>query len=111
MTTRFDNLPTDELVELERQARDDRKLLMRLIQQRFEAECGREIGRIYRIHSGRYAGRRMLLQYIALGGGIPMIHTQEPVYPVAQGPLDKRGGFNNRHQETRLSNLALEPEP
>lgn len=110
MTTRFDNLPTAELVELERQSRDDRRTLKELIRKRFEVECGREFGRVYRIKAGRFKGRLMKLLGVTLGGDIPMILVQDPVYPVAYGPLNKGSkGWNSRHVQTRMEHLEETP--
>ena len=110
--TRFDNMPTAELVELERQTREDRRALLELIRSRFVAESGLEIGKAYRIVSGQYRGRLMLVNYIVIGGGIPMIHTQEAVYPLAEGPLNKGNGWNRRHVKVRPDSLqALEISP
>lgn len=109
-TTRFDNLPTAELVELERQSRDDRRTLMALIRERFNTESGFQIGKSYRIISGRFKGRRMILRYITLGGDIPMIYTNRPVYPLADGPLNKgANGWNCKHFQTPLEHLDPTP--
>lgn len=109
MTSRFHNLPTAELVELERQSREDRRALLQIIRERFVQESGFELGKPYRIIAGRYAGRTMLLRYIVIGGGIPMIHVQESIYPVAEGPLNKGSGWNFKHMQTRLEHLEREP--
>lgn len=107
-TTRFDNLPTEELVRLEADMREERKLLFALIRERLKVECPLDIGKAYRIKSGRFEGRKMLLLYIVPGGASHIGRSE--IYPLAEGPLDKSPGkWNIKTQQTRLENLDPEP--
>lgn len=108
MTSRFDNLPTDELLRLEMQSRIDRDELMTLIGERFRSDGPYQIGRVYRVKPGfRLAGRKMLLSYIVVG--TPTIPRWERLaWPIASGPLDKGKGWNTKHERIGLE--ALDPE-
>ena len=105
--TRFDNLPTEELIAIELQMRQEREQLAALIAERFKDESPMKPGMIYRIVSGRFIGRRMLLSSIVSGRGIL---SRYALHQIASGPLDSKSskagdGWTIRHQQTLAVNL------
>lgn len=109
MPTRFDNLPTEQLLQMELQARIDRRCLLHLIGDRFKAEAEEtySIGKAYLIASGRFAGRAMILEYVNVGG-TQFSADPKPLFPVAEGRLSIAHGtrpWTTKTQQVRLEKL------
>lgn len=107
--SRFDNLPTEELLQKELQGRIDRRNLLRLIGNRFKAEAAQtyHIGKAYQIRSGRFAGRAMILDYVVVGG-TQFSPVQKPLFPLAEGRLSNPNGarpWTIKTQQVRLESL------
>ncbi|ELT47403.1 hypothetical protein [Brucella intermedia] len=107
--SRFDNLPTDELLQKELQTRVDRRELLHLIEDRFKAEAQKTytFGMAYRIASGRFAGRAMILEYVVVGGK-QFSPIPQALFPLAEGRLSIPHGmrpWTTKTQQVRLESL------
>lgn len=111
MATRFDNLPTGELLQLELQNRIEQRQVRHLIADRFKAEALEkyELGKAYKIGKGRFEGRYMILAFIVVGGA-QFDPSPKALFPIAEGRLSITHGlrpWTTKTQQVRIENLDL----
>lgn len=111
MVTRFDNLPTDELLRAELQMRLDRRALLSLVNSRFRALAEERFtfGKAYKVARGRFADRFIILEYV-VAGGTQFGAVQDEMFPLAEGRLSFTGKqlkWTRKTQQVRLD--ALDP--
>lgn len=111
MATRFDNLPTDELLQVELKNRIEQREIRHLIADRFEAEALEryEIGKAYKIVKGRFEGRFMILAFVVVGGS-QFDPNPKALFPIAEGRLSIVHGtrpWTTKTQQVRIENLDL----
>lgn len=111
MATRYDNLPTDEILQLELDIRIEHRQVRHLIADRFKAEALEkyELGKAYKIAKGRFEGRYMILAFIVVGGA-QFDPSPKALFPIAEGRLSITHGlrpWTTKTQQVRIENLDL----
>ncbi|RWX72511.1 hypothetical protein [Mesorhizobium sp. M2A.F.Ca.ET.039.01.1.1] len=110
MTDRFDNIPTADLLAREREARREAEALKEAVRDRLKAECTIEVGAIYRVTAGRFAGRRLWVE--GIGAGIPDVMRRGEFEVFAWGRLNGKSaagdGWTIKRQNVNVQRLVKE---
>lgn len=109
MSDRFDNLSTADLAAREAEARADAYDLRTALRDRLVAECTIEKGAIYRVASGRFAGRLLKVEGINAGVEGTDFRGRNPWITFAWGRMNGKSaagdGWTIKRQQVRVERL------
>lgn len=114
MTSRFDNLSTEELARRHIEALAEHIAIRDALCARLKSECPVEVGKVYLIGPGRrFAGRKMKVTGIVPSAphvfGLRSSPSVGDCFALAEGRLDGRSkagdGFTLKHQQVRADRL------